>query len=455
MLFASLDDLAAFGSGAVRQEGDQVHIENEGQVRGPWIDRVVYNAVFHEDEAIRDRCRWLIRAAGQELGIVLASIQDLYMAKGRGAYRNVCVPAINIRTLTYDTVRAIFRAMEIGDVGPVIFEVARSEIGYTHQRPAEYGASVMAGAIRAGYTGPLFVQGDHFQVNAKKYAADPEAEKDVVKGLIREAIAAGFYNIDVDTSTLVDLDQPTLEEQQRANFEVGAELTRLIRELEPEGVTVSVGGEIGEVGGQNSTVEELRVYMKGLAEALGDRTSISKVSVQTGTSHGGVPLPDGTVAQVALDFDVLRDCSRASVDEFGIGGAVQHGASTLPDEAFHKFAECDACEVHLATGFQNIIYDGGLMPPELEDEMMAWIDANLAAERKDGQTTEQFHYKSRKKAFGPFKRQLWDLPAEIRDGMMGQLQEKFMFLFQQIGVNDTRKLLDQHLAPVRVDVPCP
>ena len=32
--------------------------------------------------------------------------------------------------------------------------------------------------------------------------------------LIREEIAAGFYNIDIDTSTIVDLDKPTLAEQQ-------------------------------------------------------------------------------------------------------------------------------------------------------------------------------------------------------------------------------------------------
>src|SRR2546427_1831131 len=33
-----------------------------------------------------------------------------------------------------------------------------------------------AAALREGFTGPLFIQGDHVQVNAKKYAADPETE---------------------------------------------------------------------------------------------------------------------------------------------------------------------------------------------------------------------------------------------------------------------------------------
>jgi len=66
----------------------------------------------------------------------------------------------------------------------------------------------MAAAVKSGWRGPVFLQGDHFQINAKKFAADAEKETEAVKNLIREAIVAGFYNIDIDTSTLVDLSQP-------------------------------------------------------------------------------------------------------------------------------------------------------------------------------------------------------------------------------------------------------
>ncbi len=454
MLFNSADELVSFCEGVVRQDGDRVVVEDAEAVSATWIDRVVYNAVLNPDDGCKAQCRWLIRTVGHELGITLASIQGLYVAKGRGDYAHICVPAINIRGLTYDTSRAILRAMDRLDVGPVLFEIARSEIGYTEQRPAEYGACVMAAAIKEGYVGPLFLQGDHFQVNAKKFAADPDAEKGVVKDLIREAVEAGFYNIDVDTSTLVDLSHDTLAEQQRLNYEVGAELTTLIRDVEPEGVTVSVGGEIGEVGKKNSTPEELQAYADGLEALMGDQVSISKISVQTGTSHGGVPMADGSVAEVALDFDVLADCSKAAM-AYGMAGSVQHGASTLPDEAFHRFAECDAAEVHLATGFQNIQYDGGLLPEELKAEMYAWIEANLSGERKDGQTYEQFIYKTRKKAYGPFKKAWWDLPRETIDGISEQLQAKFEFMFDQLNVGDTRELVDEFVDAARVDVPAP
>ena len=134
-----------------------------------------------------------------------------------------------------------------------------------------------------------------------------------VKNLIWEAIEAGFYNIDIDTSTLVDLSKPTVKDQQKTNFHLAAELTTMIRDLEPEGITISVGGEIGEVGGKNSTVEELQAFMEGYLEELKKRgdafKGISKISVQTGTTHGGVPLADGTVAKVKIDFDVLEKLS--------------------------------------------------------------------------------------------------------------------------------------------------
>ena len=87
-------------------------------------------------------------------------------------------------------------------------------------------------------------------------------------------------------------------------------------ELETDGVTISVGGEIGEVGKENSTVEELRAYLDGYraSSTRGRRapSGISKVSVQTGTSHGGVPLPDGGVADGQARLRVLRASSARS-----------------------------------------------------------------------------------------------------------------------------------------------
>ena len=413
------------------------------------IDALVRQAVFGtEDE--KAYARWSIWEMGQRAGVRPASIHELYLARGRGEVPPFTTPAMNVRIMSYDTGRAIFRAAKRLDAGAIICEIARSEIAYTDQRPAEYVAVMTAAALREGFVGPLFIQGDHVQVNAKKYAADAETELKALRALIDEELHAGFYNIDVDTSTLVDLSKPNLDEQQRTNYERAAELTKFIRDREPDGVTVSVGAEIGEVGGKNSDVHELKAFMDGYVrtlKTLGTGPGISKISVQTGTSHGGVVLPDGSIAKVALDLPALKALSIDARTKYGLGGAVQHGASTLPPEAFSQFPQCEAVEIHLATNFQTIVMDHPALPKDLKREVNEWVKAEAKEEWKKGDTEEQFIYKSRKKAIGPFKRRFWDLPADVRERIGADLEKTFTFLFEQLRVKGTRAATDKYVKP--------
>jgi fructose-bisphosphate aldolase class II len=438
--------------GAVSLVPGGVELRDPAKLRSPATDRLVWEAVFGIGDD-REAARWLIWELGQATGARPASINDLYLARGRGECGGFTVPAINVRMLAYDTARAIFRAARAGRAGAIILEIARSEIAYTEQRPAEYVAVIIAAALREGYTLPLFIQGDHCQVNHKKYQAEPAGEIGEVKKLIAEEVGAGFYNIDVDTSTLVDLSQETLEEQQRLNYEHAAEITAFIREQEPQGVTVSVGAEIGEVGMKNSTVEELHAFMQGYNRsiaALGDYEGISKISVQTGTSHGGVVLPDGTMADVKLDLQALAALSTVARDQYGLAGAVQHGASTLPSNAFGNFPRIETAEIHLATNFQNMVFDHPRLPVALKERVRSWLDENAAGERKSGDTNEQFYYKARKKAIGPFKRDFWSLPEDVRGAIAADLEKMFAFLFEQLNVNGTEEQVHRFIqAPMQ------
>ena len=445
--------------GIARIEGNRLIVTNEASLRGEAIDRLVHDAVFDIDQARRDAARWLIWSASQALGCGSASIHELYMARGRGELPPTAftVPAVNVRATAYLTARQAFAAALERDAGTVIFEIAKSEMAYTDQRPAEYAAVILAAAIRSGWVGPVFLQGDHFQFNATKWAADPGDEMSGLKQLTSEAVAAGFLNIDIDSSTLVDLSQPTVADEQRVNAANTAELTELIRFIQPDGVVISIGGEIGEVGKANSTEGELRAYLDGYFGLLYGTglPGISKVSIQTGTSHGGVVLPDGSVAQVKIDFDTMRRLSTVARDEYGLAGAVQHGASTLPEEAFHHFPRNGTAEIHLATGFQNILYDEGGLPDELRAEMMAWCLANCGDERKPDETDEQFLYKTRKKAIGPFKKALWTLPPDAQDQIGANLHVKFGLLFDRLGIAGTRSVVDRHVTIPDLPRPLP
>lgn len=421
--------------------------------KGVDVEKIALDLIMTDDVAVKKELAKKILDIAYKKGIYLSSIHELYIARGKGEISGFTVPAVNLRSMTYDLARAMFRVAKKTNAGAFIFEIAKSEMGYTNQIPVEYSAVILAAAIKEGHVGPVFIQADHTQVNAKKFAEDSEKELGSLKAVIKDAIEAGFYNIDIDSSTVVDLSKKDIKKQQKHNYEACAKLTQFIRQIQPKGIEVSVGGEIGEVGHQNSTPEDFRSFMQGFNEKLRKgRVGISKISIQTGTSHGGVVLADGTVAQVKLDFDTLKNISEIARKEYGLGGAVQHGASTLPDEAFHKFAEVETAEVHLATGFQNMMFDSQYFPKELKDKIYEWLKTNAASERKEGESDEQFFYKARKKALGPFKKEIMSLSQDLRDKIAAEIEAKFEFLFKQLNVVNTKPLTDKYITLKRVIV---
>lgn len=448
-MFQSVKEMSDAVKPAAAVLTDRVSVTNPAGVTGELIDKLAWTAAFGEDAELKGTARWIIRSLAAAAGIRPASIHDLYMAVGRGDSGGFTVPAINVRAMAYDTARAVVRSARKLNAGAFILEIARSEIGYTEQRPHEYAAIVLAAALREGFTGPMFIQGDHVQTNAKKYnSPDQGKELDALRGLIKEEMAAGFYNVDIDTSTLVDLSKATLEEQQEVNVTLAADFAAFIRANEPQGVTVSIGGEIGEVGGKNSDVHELRVYMNGFNRKLKERganlAGLSKISVQTGTAHGGFVNADGTVrTDVKIDLKTLEELSRIARTEYGLAGAVQHGASTLPPEAFEAFPRVGACEIHLATDFQNMVYEHPQFPADLKAEMYAWIRENATEERKPKDTEEQFIYKARKKAIGPFKRRMWSIADASRRGIGQALEERFTFLMRQLKIDGTAQAVSR------------
>jgi fructose/tagatose bisphosphate aldolase len=381
-------------------------------------------------------------------GLFFASIQNLYEEMGKN-YRGFTVPAMNLRGITFEVARAVFRAAIKNKVGPFVFEIARSEMEYTRQSPGEFATAVIGAGLAEGYKGPVFIQADHTQIRSKFYRETREQELAAIKNLIKDAIDAGFYNIDIDASTLVNIEKTDLLDQQEANGAVTASMTQYIRSIQPRGIMVSVGGEIGEIGHTNSTVDDLRAYMQQYRKNMPENMKgISKISVQTGTTHGGVVLLDGSIAKVQLDFGTLERLSKLARAEYGMGGAVQHGASTLPDEMFDLFPQKGTIEVHLATGYQNIIFDSTSFPKDLLARIQADMDTKYANDRKTGETSAQFYYRNRKRSFGDFKKDLWNLPPKNLKEIMSELEDRFAFTFKKLNVLGTRGLTDKLIKKV-------
>ncbi len=405
------------------------------------IDDLVYSSLFSSDKE-KSRARTEIRKLAKTKKIYLASTYRLYRAFGMGKVAGFTVPAFNIRFLTYDTAKIIFRLAKKMEAGVFIFEIARTEQKYTDQTPDEYAATILAAAISENYQGPVFLQGDHYQFTPAKYHQDPKAEIDSIRNLIKDSLGAGFYNIDIDASTLVDLTRKDIDNQQRDNYMMTALMTKYIREIQPKDVIVSIGGEIGHIGGKNSTVKDFEAFIKGYNKEILN-SNLSKISVQTGTSHGGLVLSDGSIADISLDFNVLKKIGEITRKKYHLGGVVQHGASTLPAELFDKFPKVKTLEIHLATGFQNIVFQ--YLPEKIQDEIHVWLEKNYRNEWKENMSEQQFIYRTRKKAAGPFKKKLMNLSDEEKKPILTNLEKRIGFLFEKLKVVKTKREVEKYI----------
>lgn len=319
---------------------------------------------------------------------MLASTYKLYkkMASQEAGKFEFTVPAFNIRALTSDVARALFRAAKKTNTGAFIIELARSEMSYTNQTPKEYAENIKKAAAEENFTGPIFLQGDHF-----KLQQNTQQEIKELKGLITEAIEVGFYNIDIDCSLL-----PLEENIKQTNYFVD-----FINNLEiskSQNIKISIGAEVGEIGGENTRQADLKEFLKGVK-------GISKVAVQTGTAHG----KGGDV-----DFELVQELGKVA-KKHGLAGIVQHGASTLPDDVFEKFPKSNVAEIHLSTSINQIIIDN------LPDTLKAKIRT--------------------KKDLGPLKKEILNIDKKYVDKIVGELEQKFSFFFEKLKVKDTAELV--------------
>lgn len=372
------------------------------------------------------------------------SAQKLYEEMAKGNFGSFTVPVFNIKTLTYDAARALFRAAKKEKTGAFIFGLAKSEITYTDQSPKKYSASILGAAIKENFKNPIFLLGDHFKINPVKDSSlnrakhlsrkDKKWELESLEILTRRAIESGFYNIDIDCSSML----------LKENSIQTAKFTSFIRKIEPKRVSVCIGAEVEKIGGKNTTIRELKnfmdYYQKGLKNYSPSSPPIIKIAVQSGSSHGGILLKTGKFKPVKINFKTLAGLSQEA-KKWGMAGVVQHGASTLPEKYFERFPKAGVCEIHLATFLQNTIYDSDYFPQGLKQRIEQWLKKNYLQEKRRGESDLQFFYRLRKNGLGPFKKEIWSLPQKNINKICEELESRFIFFFRKLNVSGTKDLI--------------
>ncbi|MDO8747534.1 MAG: triose-phosphate isomerase [Candidatus Omnitrophota bacterium] len=582
-------------TGIIKVTPNNIIILNEPRFKSEGAEILAKAAAVANNPDVKASARRILQEIGLQRGIIPASINSLYkkMAKEDSALKKFTVPAFNIRTLTLESMRRIFREAGKINAGAIIFELALSEKGYTAQPPAEYWAIATAAAIMEGYQGRIFLQADHYQKNAEKYVKSRDEVREKSFKEIKEAIIeGGYYGIDSDNSTLVpneevrsglkedieDLEGEVsttesktketaakLEVQKKLleyadeifarwstetalknalnrimdetantlfNYTLSGYYARIINEcdqklasetkadkkagllklretmerftqrikedtlglareivrdqiinaqetamdtlqvraLEPKGITVTVGGEIGEVGKKNSEPGEFvafielynamlgfmkmkiaqgkeseilqivgaskEIWSKEVLDALKTKYNqyqnvegLRKIAIQTGTAHG---------VGGQIDFATIKALAEIG-KEYGVV-VVQHGASTLPESEFSKIMENGAGEVHLATDYMTVVLRD--LKANHQDVYQAILKDSMS---KTGKSEDALWEKAAefRNSLTLIKESVYNLPKESQERIGDQLAIKFSHTMRSLAVENTGELVKE------------
>ena len=268
-----------------------------------------------------------------------------------------------------------------------------------------------------------------------------------IKDLIKEAIESQVYNIDIDTSKF-ETDDPKKSdrENQQLNAKLTAELLFFIRKLESKmnlPCIISIGGEVGEVGGTNTKYPQVNAYLQMIQENLEQYIAkdsekslyikkikgLSKISINVGSAHGGQLGPDGKpLPNVPLDFTAHHDLFIHAKDPM-LGNkhvlSVQHGASTLPKHYFPLFPAMHVAEIHLATGFQIITWEIiEKHQPELYQKMKSAVIEKFQKQILEHKNEAIGFAKECKRITKFFKRELLLMDSETLQALEKQLMQE-------------------------------
>ena len=81
------------------------------------------------------------------------------------------------------------------------------------------------------------------------------------------------------------------------------------------------------------------------------------------------------------------------------------------------------------------------------DRAVIFTRAGIADEKKDDMTDEQFIYKIRKRGFGPFRPQFWNLPDKVKIEIGKELESEFHFLFNKLNAQNTTQCVRESGTP--------
>lgn len=336
------------------------------------------------------------------------------------ADEKVIVMAANIRTQL--STKGVMEAAKKLDAA-LLFEIAKSEVGYTGQSPAEFYQKITETARQIDFDTPYAIHGDHITIKENT----PEAIASA-KNLIEQEVAAGFTSYAIDASHNFNFDGKTEREQLSDNIEITVKLADLI----PRDASLEV--EVGEVGRTNAdgtkkltTVAESVAFIEALKEQ-GVKPDL--LAINNGSIHGNIFDEQGNIVeQVGIDIERTKAIVDA-IRPLGVKLA-QHGITGTPLRLMHLLIDAGISKGNVGTNWQNIVVEN--LPQDVLAKMESWTleseHAKKMLAKKPKISRKELVAKNIKHSLKVFKGELLGLPDDVKQKIDAATQESALSFF--------------------------
>ncbi len=450
--FADTAQLQESLQGVVKlRHGSELHLLIPQMFRGELVDRFVYTSVLGGTAKLRHLCSQIIRSAALTHGIWCDSIHAFYQANAVSRGRSIVVPAFNIRGLTYSTIRSIFRVAQKTDSGPFIIEISPAEMSHTQQRADEIAACVLGAALRENYSGPVFLQGDHFRLDPRRCQSDLQTETSRLQALILDGMNNGFLNFDIDATIATGPDTESHSGQNPSYLDLAADLCTFIRHHQPESVSIALGVEFANLRGvlrhSQTLVSDFSRFKESL-DRCGFPDHITKFNIHldavSGNNSGSAHTAKPQIPNVSADeCAILREFAESMRAAYGVCGLEVHSSTAIPEPYLPLLPSSGVVEAHLGTRLQDVVFDHPRFPIGLTEEIHSYLETHCSLESRSGLPQEQFYYLARKKAWGPFKKAICSLDERTKLAILQDVEKEITMNFEKLGAVSQRKRMDE------------
>lgn len=438
MLFRGAGQLTGVLERAVEIHGNRVEVLDADRLRTHTVEPLLYNSLFHPSERARDVCRWILREAAAAEGIHCTSLAGLYAALARGLAPPVTVPLLRACVLPYDVARAVLRAARDHASEALAFAFGPEDASDTGLSVLDYASCVLAAALRERHGGPIFLRFGPLRVRSAAFALDAGAELSRLETLASDAVEAGFLNVHVDGSRLVDPGASTPLDKVALAAAVSGRLGAHVRGVRPRGGDVCLVSGIGDPGGREAVVDAARAFLDAFEVALHTRAGrvpgLSALSLRHST-EGPYELP------VDPDLDLLREAGEVVSHDYRIGGTSIGDVTPLEQGRLSTLPPARVREAELSLALQDAVLDHPAFPLHIRDELHRRVDTQLRAERRPGEDAGDFRRRNRRRLLAPFLRELFDLDAAARDAIAGDLRTRAGGWIAQLGGTNTQGVI--------------